>query len=454
MVVKIFDIIPPHEKHSFHAGKSSNLKGEFHGSVGHKGKPRKKMKFKLYLTLVFFIICVGIIFGGIVFTSSKTKSKVDIWPKVEEITLSKKITLQTGYNEKDPVAWLEKETLPASLFTDQRSASADYPANGVVKKEIKAKGKIKVYNAYSDSSQSLLVGTRFVSENGKLFKSVKQISIPGKTTSGGKSVPGEIDVDVEAAEPGEDYNIGPSTFSIPGFVGTAKYTAFYGKSFEAMTGGYKGDVAKISEADLAKANSELTNKAGQESRQYLIKTIPSEFVFINEDDAVFQEVIEKSNSADSGKEADSFNAGVKVQSTVLIFKKSDVEALAENFIKSSIPTGKVLDIKSLSFEYTIDKKLSLFEPVVEVSTKDKDKKKETTSPAPVTMGVNIAIKFKIYPDMNADQIKKTLLGKSINDVKSILESKEGIDRIKIDAGPVWRRNIPENMDKVEVNLNI
>lgn len=458
MAVKIFDIIPPNEKHAYRGGKHNRFKGEHQESRENHGSsrmhsmsiPKKKKKNGLYFQLSFVIIFLLVIIGGVVYISSTTKSKVDIWPKFEEITLNKKITLTADYNETNTQVWLEKGILPAKLFTDQRTATADFPGSGIVKKDIKASGKIKVYNNYSDSSQSLIAGTRFVSEDGKLFKSTEKISIPGKKIEGGKSVPGEIEVEVEAAEAGEDYNIQPSTFSIPGFVGTAKYTAFYGKSLSAMTGGFKGDVAQVTDSDLAKANSQLFDKAGQESRQFLLKIVPADYDFVNDDKAVYQEAIEKSHSVEQGKEADSFNAKVTVQSLVLIFKKADVEALAQNVIKSSIPEGRTIDEKSLKIEYIPNESISLFDAKKEEN--DKDKKLSITEPA--SMEINIAIKFRIYASMQADQIKKTLLGKSIEDVKAILKTNEGIERIKIDSGPIWRQKLPENMNKLEVNLNI
>jgi len=101
--------------------------------------------------------------------------------------------------------------------------------------EYKATGIITIYNTYSSSPQTLVKTTRFVSEGGKLFRTTKTIVVPGADASSGKIVPGSTTVEVIASEPGNEYNIGPSTFSIPGFKGTPKYLAFYGESFSAFT---------------------------------------------------------------------------------------------------------------------------------------------------------------------------------------------------------------------------
>jgi hypothetical protein len=124
--------------------------------------------------------------------------------------------------------------------------SGEIPENGdrveikIKLEDKKAKGKVTFYNEYSPNSQSLVATTRLLSEDGKLFRLVDDVTIPGfkKTTEGIEA--GIIEADVIASEFGEEYIIGPSTFSIPGFKETneEKYLKLYAKSEENMTEEY------------------------------------------------------------------------------------------------------------------------------------------------------------------------------------------------------------------------
>ena len=157
-------------------------------------------------------------------------------------------------------------------------------------KEEKAEGIIRIFNDYSTASQSLVAGTRFVSDEGKLFRLVEKVVVPGQSTEKGKLIPGSVDVLVRADTAGSDYNIGVSTFSIPGFAGTPRYTAFYAKSFLAMAGGFKGESLAVSSEDLENAKKSLTAEVKEkiESNERfeflgdsILSFIVSEYLFKN-----------------------------------------------------------------------------------------------------------------------------------------------------------------------------
>jgi hypothetical protein len=403
------------------SSKETDMVFEKHGGVG-----RKKPKIALLKILGFCFIFLILLFVSGFFIFSKTEIK--IWPKTEILTLEETITIEIEPGEKEEGD--NRISLPGQLFEDQKSDSQEFSATGKTLKEVKAEGIIKVYNAYSTSDQPLLATTRFVSADGKLFRSLKREIIVGGEYVKGKFVPGETDIMVRAAEPGEDYNIEPSTFSIPGFVGTPKYTAFYGKSFESMTKGFRREVAQITQDDLDKAKEILVERLKKESKDFLISALPQGFVLLEE--TISQEVIEENFSQEAGAEAESFNFQAKVKSFSLIFKKSDLEDLAKKIISENIKEGKKFQEESLEIDYSI-KSMDLEDS---------------------QMILKIEIKAKIYSDINLDKFKKALLGKTIQEVRAFLQGQPEINKSEINLSPFWRRKIPEDFDKVDVKLNI
>ncbi|KKQ06848.1 MAG: hypothetical protein US15_C0002G0001, partial [Candidatus Moranbacteria bacterium GW2011_GWF1_36_4] len=101
----------------------------------------------------------------------------------------------------------------------------------------KAHGTVVVYNEYSAASQQLVATTRLLTEDGKLFRLVAGVVVPGISEIEGKIEPGKIEVEVVADQSGEEYNIEESKFSIIGFKGGPKYEKIHARSIAKMIGG-------------------------------------------------------------------------------------------------------------------------------------------------------------------------------------------------------------------------
>ena len=222
-------------------------------------KSFKKKQFILRTGILFLFLLLFISGLGYVFFS---KTKIEIWPQMEAFSLKETIVVDPSLTEAD----FESKIFPGKVFENKKSASKEFSSSGTMIKEKRARGVIRVFNAHSVSPQPLLVNTRFVSADGKLFRSEKRVVIPGGRYEGGKLVPGHLDIMVKAAEPGAEYNIGPSVFSIPGFAGTAKYTTFYAESYEPMSGGFRGEVPQVTQEDLDSARNTLVGQLKKESR--------------------------------------------------------------------------------------------------------------------------------------------------------------------------------------------
>lgn len=385
-------------------------------------KKRLKPKRIFLKSIIFILFCLFIVGVSGYFMFSKTE--VEIWPKTDILTLKETITIDTNAAQSD----FSAKIIPGKVFKDQKSASQEFSATGKTSKEVKAKGVIKIYNTYSDSPQTLIANTRFVSSDGKLFKSTKKEVVPGGTYEGGKLVPGSIDIEVQAAEAGEDYNIGPATFAIPGLAGTPKYTAFYGKSFKPMAGGFKDEVSQVTSEDLENAKNILVNKLREESKNFLSNTIPKDFVLL--DETISQEIIKEGSSVRVGSETESFNFQLEIKSEGLAFKKSDMDSFVKNIIGLNVPKDKKFQEESLQVNF---------------STKNKEAGK---------IIMHLEIKMKIYPDFDLTEIKKALAGKSFQEIKVFLDDNSLITKTEVKSSPFWRRKIPQNIDQLEIILNL
>ena len=452
MPKKFFDIIPPgrdknpsrSQKIEFDYNEKEEKKKSFVVSslkIQSKGQTfwqKRRAVVKTIVSLLFFLALISILSSLFLLKTKFLKINIEIWPKTKISTYETDVVLTTNNNKID----FEKKSIPGKIFDDQKIASKEFPASGKILKSKKAEGVIRVFNNYSTSIQPLLPHTRFVSDKGKLFRSVKREVIPGGYYVKGKFIAGFADIKVKAAAPGEDYNINPSTFSIPGFKGTPKYTYFYGKSFSSMTGGFKEEVSQVTEEDIKKAEAALSSKLKKESRDFLTKALPKDYVLL--DEAIFQDITENSSSVKAGAEAKSFNLRLKVKSRGVGFKKLDMDRFVQEFIASNVSENEEFQKGSLEVNYSL-KSSSLGK---QDNMTDASKPEKTGN-----IILTVKIKAKVYHKINLIEFKKALSGKSLREAKTFLENLPYIAKVKIKSWLFFEKKIPDDINKIELKLN-
>jgi len=310
---RVIDIISPGEKESkphfsiSQKKKKSRTRSEGSGFQFALGKKGLISGGVLGLLSLVFIVAF--------FTLSK--AEIEIWPEADSLIFKTDITIDKGAALVD----FGNSIIPGEVIEKEKILTENFPATGKVGKEGKAEGTITVYNAYSTYSQILIATTRFVSTDGKLFRTPVRVTVPGGSYQGGKLAPGEIDIKIVADEAGEEYNIDPSTFSIPGFIGTDRYTKFYARSFDSMTGGFTTEGSQVTQEDLDKAENSLVKRVKEEVESSLIGGAEDKADYYFLDKTIQTEIVEKLSLAQAGEEASNFNYQAKAKSEALLFKK-------------------------------------------------------------------------------------------------------------------------------------
>ncbi len=369
------------------------------------------------------IILGLVVVGGAAYVLIKPKAEIDIWPVKNPVEFKTQIMV-TGSQDQEAF-------IPGEVRTQENSLSQQFPATGVELKAAKASGKITVYNAYALSSQVLIANTRFVSDDGKLFRTPSKVIIPGAHYEGSKLIPGEIEITVEAGEPGEAYNIGPSTFSIPGLAGTPRYTAFYAKSFKAMSGGTKSEAKKVTAEDLKNAEEVLTTRAIENCKAALVNAVSlNDYVVVNE--AIKTTVTEAVSSAKEGQNVENFTFQVRAKAETLIFKRSDVSVFAKEYVLSHLPDGQKLDENSLAVSF-------LSQEV------DLDKEK---------IFLNVEISAQIYPSVDEDRIKEAVKNQTPSQMSSSLKGFSEITKSQVRLWPFWANRGPLETAGISIKIRL
>ncbi len=325
---------------------------------------------------------------------------------------------------------VSKGKLPAKILQVEKTESKTFQTTGEKDVQEKAHGKITIYNEYSSSPQDLVATTRFTSSSGKVFRIKDSITVPGAVIENGKISARSIEAEVEADEPGESYNIGPGDFNIPGFKGSPKYDAFYGKSTQAMTGGKTGRAKVIAQEDMQKAETEFSNLESLNLVDEIKKQVPDGYVLL--DECIDKQKTEDKTTAKVGDLADSFQLNFTLSIKAIVFPDAAIKELAQNKLNSIKPRAdSQLRTESLLVEY---------QKVEPDFNNDK-------------INFSLSLQGDFIVPVEIGGIKSDLAGKGISQVEDYLKDRFEIQTSEVKLWPIFVRSIPKDSNRINVTVN-
>jgi hypothetical protein len=373
--------------------------------------PRVKSKKKFFFGVTALIIIVIFIVGMMTVFASAT---IDITPKSQEFDAEIGIVATNDPGQGE----VRYEIIKLS-----NTKTISVPATGEEPAEIKASGKIVVYNNFSAEPQRLIVRTRFESPEGLIYRIPESIVVPGKTSSG----PGSMETVVYADEAGEKYNIKKTDFTIPGFKNDAnRYKNFYAKSATEMAGGFVGKMKTVLQADKQKALQDLDNELQTILEKELNSKIPAGLTLIP------GSISYKSTELPQKDSGSSVEFGKEMSAYAVMLNTEDLSNTIVNKYASSSPawTG----INSIVNDFTSLKVTKIAGDI------EKGGKLE----------IEINGKVKIWADIDLNIINQRLLGAPKGDAGKLIDEFTGISSVKASVKPVWKRSFPDNPAKIHV----
>ena len=424
MAKKIIDISAPRK---LERKKTREVK-EFYPEKKYETKassPRRR--FPRRLGKKIFFISLILIVAGMAAYFSLSQANIEIWPEIEVKTFETKVTVDSKIGNID----LSANLIPGTIFEDSKNFSQEFNSSGKKTSEKNAEGVIRVFNDYH-LDQTLIAQTRFQPPADKFrpslergenpwFKTVERVVVPAK---------GYIDVKVVADIPGEKYNIEPSDFSIPGLAGTPQYTAVYGRSSEAMEGGFKKEAPEVTQEDLERAEKVLKEIALEEIKDILKNKIPAGFTIA--EDSFETEILEVFTLAEAGSELEKFIFQVKAGAGAISFKEEDLNNFSKDFITSKISADKEFEQASLKMEY-FSEDINLEEEKI-------------------TLSLNLEV--KTYSSVDKNYLKRGLAGKSLNETQLFLQNQTEFIKSQVRLWPFWVNRVPDNLEKIKIELRV
>ncbi len=221
---------------------------------------RRRSRFP-YGTVIVVLVIIGASAGALSYFSS---AKIEVLPDAASAAVQGSFT-----------AGGTAEELPFKLVTAQKEAVKTVKATGTKNVTSSASGMITISNTGA-TAQTLRATTRFATPAGLIFRIREGVKVPG----GSAAKPGTVTAKVYADQPGASYNVGPSSFTVPGFAGTPQAEQVTAKSAAAMTGGASGTVPSVDPAEEASARAELRTALAPDLEKILLEQIPAGYVFV------------------------------------------------------------------------------------------------------------------------------------------------------------------------------
>ena len=297
-------------------------------------------------------------------------------------------------------------------MTDTETGSEAVKATGSQQVSKKATGTIIIYNNYNEAPQRLIKNTRFQTPEGLIFHITDSVTVPGKKGA----TPGSVEATVIADAPGADYNVGLKDFTIPGFKGDPRYSAFYARSKTPLAGGFVGVQPIVSAADRAKVKADIEAKLRDTLVKQIATKVSVDQVFLSNAYTIdFKELPDEAGS--SGQ------ATLKEQGTIntaIFDRKALSNAIAKVYIKDykGEPVS-VLNPEGFTFQ-------------------PKDFHPGTSD----TIAFHVTGNGVIQWAFDANALKQALAGQTRGDTSKVLAKFPQISKADISIRPFWSGTFP------------
>lgn len=382
----------------------------------------KRSRFSWFKALVVFILLTFVIVA-LVCQMVLPTTEITIIPKTDRAEFELTIIGRHKISNVDE----DLNEIPLQDIQVSKTKSREFSATGEKQVSEKARGQVTIYNEYSSSPQTLVATTRFESSDGKVFRIERGVTIPGAAIEENQIVPSSVTMEVVADEPGEEHNIGPSNFTIPGFQGTAKFAGFYAVSDEPMTGGAVKTTKVVSAQDIADAKVELSEAAQAEVRGSFTDQVPSDLKLAP--DSMLEEV-DIILAPEEDDEADHFTVEVEAIISAFLYREEDLNQLIDANVASSISEDKMLlpDARQLT-----------------ITGSEVD---HSQGEAKLTVRVVEEVAWQI----NIPLLKEELAGLKEREVREYLINQPGIQEARVSFWPFWVKRVPKREERIEIKI--
>ncbi|MFI5260296.1 MAG: hypothetical protein ACHQU0_00690 [Candidatus Paceibacteria bacterium] len=399
----INDIVPPSRRQ-----ETGPVTSPSSHSSHHRDTPKIQLPIK---TLVVVVVIIAASLGALYYFSS---AKVEVTPNTVSAAIQNSFTADQKTGD-----------LPYEIITAQKIASQSVKSSGTKTVSSFASGTITIYNTQS-KAQRLITNTRFATTAGLIFHIHTAVSVPAGTATN----PGSIKAKVYADKPGDSYNVGPTSFTVPGFAGTPLASEVTARSSDVMSGGASGTIPVVDTSTNTQAQMALIKALAPDLSTSLQNEVPTGYILLpGSATTTFEELTPTVSTATSSSMID-----VKEQGTItgVVFPRIALAKALATSVAGLGYQGEPMDLLPTS-------NLQL----TAVSLPD-----ASATSFSFTLAGTAALSYAVDPT----RIAAAVAGKSRGDAETALTNYPEIKRAIIILRPFWRQSFPQDPSSIDVTV--
>jgi hypothetical protein len=376
-------------------------------------------------SLIFlWIICIVSIATLLFLLSSVfATATLTITPRSETVTLNDTYSITADKA-------VSSSTLHFEVMTVTKDLSKTLETDGEEYIERKATGKAVIYNNSGTSNQRLINNTRLETKEGLTYRIRQSVDIPGIKTIAGVKTPGSVEVEIIADMAGDKYDMKLSDFkgdfTIPGFKGSTKYTTFYARLSSDMTGGYIGNVKKVSDEKLSAGKTELVTSLKEDLIKEVFSKKPEQFILFKDNYYL------QCNDATTDFASTEYKISEECSINAVLFNMEELSSfIAKNKIKD-------FDNSKVDILWNDNNSASL------LSTTEKPWNE-------TSLKVRFAGPTQIVWSYDTNAILSSIVGLDKSIISSVIaNNKNSLVEIQATIKPMWRNTFPKSESKIKI----
>lgn len=306
--------------------------------------PRRPLNIPIWVSKGVFVLIALTLIGAVAVAVYFPTAEVTLHVPTESI--KKSITLLIDAN----ATVSESTVLVGIKHQNEAEGTGEAKASGKKPVGDKAKGTVTVSNSWGTDTEKLPKNTELISSDKSLtFRTVSDVTIAGASVAlvGGVATisAGKTDVAVVADQPGDQYNIGPSKFTIQG-LSAGKSSKIIGNSSANMSGGTTKELTVVAQIDLDQALESAKKLAEESAKTNLKNALPNGEMLLEKTLSVSVTTGVPNHAV--GDEVETVSVVAKASTIGYGVRNSDIENVLKSIFEDGLADSKAVILPDIS----------------------------------------------------------------------------------------------------------
>lgn len=370
-------------------------------------------KTNLYKRIATSFLVVSVLIGISIFYIAFSWATITITPKAENFSAQYMMDV-VDVSQGTP----SPSSVPGKIKEADLEGEGTFSATGTENVEQKPGGKITVVNT-TGKDQPLAATTRFLTEDGTLFRTQEYVMVPAKS---------EVEVEIYADQPGALRGRISSRFTIPG-LWEGLQTQIYGQGYVPLQEGTSKNKL-VSAQDIENAEKKLIERLKENFTNDLKKDDLYQKSSGQISQIISSRVVKSSSNKKVGDKTEQFDLKVNVHLTAVLFNEPILQTqLKEKLSERLGPNQELLSLQSQQVKY-------------ELARINPDKKSASLKVS--------ASAGKILKQDTRTIDRERITWLTSDEVKTHFASQDEIQDVQVQMYPFWMHRTPLIADHVNI----